>query len=104
MSDISLHTQNIKKNNNISLLIPETKLINQNNKRVTITGNINKITDNNEKEYLKKMYLSYHKEAFWLKYIDFNLYKMDDIKDIYYIGGFSKATKINIDKYKKKFN
>ena len=104
MSDISLHTQNIKKNNNISLLIPETKIINQNNKRVTITGNINKITDNNEKEYLKKMYLSYHKEAFWLKYIDFNLYKMDDIKDIYYIGGFSKATKINIDKYKKKFN
>lgn len=103
MSNISQHTQNINKNNKISLLIPENKLINQNNKRVTITGNINKITDNYEKEYLRNIYLEHHQDAFWLKYIDFNLYKMDEIKDIYYIGGFSKATKINVDKYLNNF-
>lgn len=103
MSDISLHTQNIKKNDKVSLLIPQYGLKNQSQKRVTFTGNINKIIDYDESLKAKNKYLETHPEAFWLKYIDFGMYRMDNIKDIYYIGGFGKATKISINKYLKNF-
>tara|TARA_A100001015_G_scaffold310742_1_gene412701 strand:- start:700 stop:1260 length:561 start_codon:yes stop_codon:yes gene_type:complete len=103
MSDISLHTQNIRKNNKCSILISINGLKNQNQKRVTFTGNIEKIIDKNESLEIQKKYLESHHEAFWLKYIDFGMYRMSNIKDIYYIGGFGKATKININKYLELF-
>ena len=99
MSDISLHTQNIKKNNQSSVLIPINGLKNQSQKRVTFTGNIIKIDNNDEIQKIKNIYLTSHPEAFWLKYIDFGMYRMENIKDIYYIGGFGKATKISVNKY-----
>lgn len=104
MSDISLHTQNIKKNNKISLIIPKYGLKNQSEKRVTFTGNINTQLDKNYNNILKEKYLIQHPEAFWLKYIDFNMYKLDNIKDIYYIGGFGKATKISVKKYLENYH
>ena len=103
MSDISQHTKNINKNNSISLLIPEKGLISSKEKRVTFTGNVNKVIDEYENNYLKDLYLKSHENAYWLKYIDFNMYRMDNIKDIYYIGGFGKATKISVEKYLKKY-
>ena len=99
MSDISLHTQNIKKNNQSSILIPINGLKNQSQKRVTFTGNILKIDQKDEIQKIKNIYLKSHPEAFWLKYIDFGMYRMENIKDIYYIGGFGKATKISVKKY-----
>ena len=60
--------------------------------------------DEYENNYLKDLYLKSHENAYWLKYIDFNMYRMDNIKDIYYIGGFGKATKISVEKYLKKYN
>lgn len=99
MSDISQHTKNVKKNNNTSILIPKFGLTHQNEKRVTITGNIDKIIDNYENKHLIELYKENHPEAFWLNYIDFNLYRMNNIKDINYIGGFGEATKISVSKY-----
>ncbi len=99
MSEISIHTQNIKRNNNISLLIQETNLVDQKGKRVTFTGNIYQILDYDEHYEIRDKYLEDHPEAFWLKYFDFNMYRIDDIKDIYYIGGFGKATRINVNRY-----
>ena len=103
MSDISLHTKNIKNNNQCSILIPINGLKNQSQKRVTFTGDIYKILDHDENLKAKNIYLESHPEAFWLKYIDFGMYKMNHIKDINYIGGFGKATKISINKYLELF-
>ena len=104
MSDISQHSKNINKNNNTSLLIPQRGLTSQNQKRVTITGNIYKIIDQDENNYMKEKYLESHKNAYWLKYIDFNMYRLENIKDIQYIGGFGKATKINVGIYLKNYS
>ena len=83
-------------------------------KRVTFTGNINKISydglsggDENWEEFVdqyKELYRKVHPEAFWVDFPDFDMYRMDLIKDIHYIGGFSKATKISVEKYINKFS
>ena len=102
MSDISQHTKNLKKNNKISLLVTKIGLINQSEERTGISGFVNKI-NKDEIDHYKKIYKTSHNNAFWVDFPDFNLYKMDKVIDIYYIGGFGKATKINVDKYFDKF-
>ena len=114
LSKISKHTQNININNHASILI--TDLSNKKNiassKRVTFSGKINKLVPNNKSEnsaYIYEIakyredYLKKHPGALWVDFPDFEFYRMDLIKDIYYIGGFKKATKISVKKYFQKF-
>ena len=122
-SKMSKHTKNLNKIDSdgfskASLYIRESNVPWDkdviSNKRLTFTGNINKIdyeglSKGDEywdeySEYYKNLYKKVHPEAFWVDFPDFEMYKMDFIKDIYYIGGFSKATKISVDKYLKEFN
>lgn len=123
-SKMSKHTKNLNKIDSdgfskASLYIRESnvpwnKKNTMNSKRLTFTGNINKINYEGlsagdeyweeYNEYYKNLYKKVHPEAFWVDFPDFEMYKMDFIKDIYYIGGFSKATKISVDKYLKEFN
>ena len=124
LSRMSKHTKNIRKEGSdgyskASLYIRENnvpwdKKNAMHSKRVTFTGNINKINydgisggDEYWEEFVdkyKELYRKIHPDAFWVDFPDFEMYRMDLIKDIYYIGGFSKATKISVEKYLKKFN
>ena len=111
LSKISKHTQNINNNNHASILITENpKNLIASSKRVTFSGKINKlIPDNKKDDYIsianeyREEYLKKHPEALWVDFPDFEFYRMDLIKDIYYIGGFKKATKISVKKYFQKF-
>ena len=106
MSDISQHTRNIGKDNRISILIPDNNVnptdLKLNQQRVTLIGNLEKVSGA-DKNYYKDIYRKSHDEAFWVDFSDFNFYKLDKIKDITYIGGFGKATKINVAKYYETF-
>lgn len=123
LSKMSKHTKNISKIGSDgfskgSLYIREANVPWDKNvvtkKRVTFTGNINKIDyegisggDENWEEFVdqyKELYRKVHPDAFWVDFPDFDMYRMDLIKDIYYIGGFSKATKISVEKYINKFS
>ena len=98
MSDISQHTKNIKKNDKVSILVQTIGLKDQTGKRTGLTGIIKKVEDDEIDKY-KKIYKQYHKNAFWIDFPDFKFYKLELIKDIYYIGGFGRATKISVNKY-----
>ena len=123
LSKMSKHTKNISKIGSDgfskgSLYIREANVPWDKNvvtkKRVTFTGNINKINydgisggDENWEEFVdqyKELYRKVHPDAFWVDFPDFDMYRMDLIKDIYYIGGFSKATKISVEKYINRFS
>ena len=122
LSSMSRHTKNLNKNESTfkskgSLYIREQDALWDkqvvSKKRVTFTGNINKINiDSQDKnsnwkeieETYKELYKKIHPDAFWVDFPDFEMYRMDFIKDIYYVGGFSKATKISTEKYLKEFN
>jgi hypothetical protein len=98
MANISMHYRNIQKNNSVSLLITEPTIQSATQKRVLFTGNLNEIKDN-ELDHYKELYKKYHTNAYWIDYIDFNFYRMDEILQIFYVGGFSSATQISISKY-----
>ena len=120
LSKISKHTQNINNNNHASIMINKFNFVESkpeqnfntiaSSKRVTFSGKINKlIPDNKKDDYIsiadeyREEYLKKHPEAIWVDFPDFEFYRMDLIKDIYYIGGFKKATKISVKKYFQKF-
>lgn len=101
MANISMHYRNVQKNNSVSLLITEPTIQSPVQKRVLFTGYLNKVNDDETQSY-KNIYKKYHTDAYWIDYIDFNFYRMDEILQIFYVGGFSSATQISISKYLNK--
>lgn len=113
LSDISRHSMNIKHNNSISIVILEKNFKDLSHKRVIITGNVKKI-DNEYIDYvevpsdktleLKNKFQKSHPNALWIDFPEVYMYELDKIIDIYYVGGFSKATKINVPEFLQYYN
>ena len=109
LSKMSRHTKNIYENTAVSMVILEkNKIENVFQKRVVITGNINKINDDIvDYEYipsdktiqLKDQYTKYHPNSLWIDFPDVSMYILDEIKDIYYISGPTQTVKINPNEY-----
>ena len=103
LSDISLHTKNVEKNNAVSLCIIEENFTSGDQQRVIFTGNLKKIEDEELIHHYKHLYIDSHEDAIWVCLKSFIVYELEEIKDIYYIGGFSKAKKINVKNYLQYF-
>ena len=108
LSSISRHSKNIQDNKSVSIVILEKKIQNIFQKRVVLTGNLKKIENEIMDDYkipselttqYKEIYMKSHPDALWIDFPDVNMYVLDDIKDIFYIGGFAKADKLNVDVY-----
>ena len=102
LSDLSEHTQNIKKNSKISIYysLPEKNKQKLNNPRLTIVGKIKDLNlKKNNKSFIELLdqYTKLEKGAkLWGQFDDFNFYSMNILK-LLYIKGFGKA-------YSKNFN
>ena len=96
-SDLSLHTRNLLVNNYASLCVNEYGFKTATDSRISITGNLIK-KENKEKYYIEK-YIKYHPNADWVNFLDFNVYVMEEIKEISFVGGFGRATRIKINDY-----
>ena len=103
LSDISLHSKNVEKNTAVSLCVMEENFTSGDQQRVIFTGNIKKIVDYELVNHYKHLYIDSHEDALWVCLKSFHMYELDDIKDIYYIGGFAKAKKINVKNYLQYF-
>ncbi len=88
VSDLAVHTKNIKKNPKASIFITEpTKEVKFDNPRVTLIGKMN-LVPKKELEAAKKIYFKKFPEAkIYEQFHDFNLYRLE-ITAIYYVGGF----------------
>ena len=94
-SNLSSHTKNINNNPKSSLVITENRFSNLQNFRFTMTGNIIK---KNKNKYFNKYYKD-HSDEFWINYDDFEIYKMEYINEISFVGGFANAGKIRLKDY-----
>jgi hypothetical protein len=104
ISNLAVHTKNIKKNNKISIMVfaPDKDGDIFNGPRVTLSGKAVKI-DQKEIEEAKKVYLKAHPNAEnWIDFEDFAFYRLE-IEKIYYVGGFGIIEKVTFDEYKDKF-
>ena len=96
-SNLALHTRNILQNNSVSLCVTEYGFKQATDSRVTLVGNLVQKDDNNN--FYKNKFLEYHPNADWITFPDFKVYLFDEIKDISFVGGFGRATKIKQNKY-----
>ncbi len=103
LSDISLHTKNIEKNDAVSICVMEENFTTGDQQRVIFTGNMKKIEEEELIHHYKHLYIDSHEDALWVCLKSFNVYELEDIKDIYYIGGFTKAKRINVNNYLQYF-
>jgi len=100
-SDLSTHTRNLLVNNSASLSVMEYGFNDVSDSRVMLTGDIKKIKNEKVIEDYKNLYLRNHPDSLWITFGDFNVYKMDKIKAIYFVGGFGRANRVKMDDYLK---
>lgn len=101
ISDLAVHTDNINKNPNVSLMIFVADKDGNvfNGARVTFNGKFKKIEDEEAIKKLRKSYLNKHEDAEeFIDFGDFNFYVLEP-DDIYFIGGFGDIGYLDNDKY-----
>lgn len=103
LSDLAVHTKNLKKNSNCSIMVlKEDKDDPFNSARVTFVGKIVKVGDK-EREAYKKMFLAKQPTAKdFADFGDFNYYYIE-IDRVFYVGGFGDIQWIKSADYKKAF-
>ena len=101
ISDLSEHTQNISMNDKVSFYfsLKEKSKTKSNNPRLTITGNIKKLSIDKDSNEFIKLLNSYQEiekgSKMWGMFSDFNFYEFNPVRALY-IEGFGKA-------YQKKY-
>lgn len=95
ISDLAVHTENIKKSPHSSLMIFEPKKTNVfDSPRVTFNGKFVLVKDEKKIAKLRKLYLKKHPDAKeFIDFGDFNYYMME-IESIYFVGGFGDESYI----------
>ena len=103
LSDLAVHTKNIKKNSQASIFVTEpTKEVEFDNPRLTLIGKM-VLVPKKELEEARKLYFKRFPEAkIFEQFHDFSMYRLE-ITDIYYVGGFGPKPIqwLDIKKYQK---
>jgi len=97
-SGMSTHTQDLLADPRCSLTIAAKEFKGAADGRVNLMGKVSKVPPE-ECEALKQLYLEKHPGAFWVHFGDFNWFRMDDIKDIRFVGGFARAGSVTPQEY-----
>jgi len=98
-SSISTHTQDLIADPRCSITIASKEFKGAADGRVNLMGEVNKVPEE-ERESIKAIYLKKHPNAFWVEFGDFTFFRMDNIMDIRFVGGFARAGKVTPDEYK----
>lgn len=90
VSDLAVHTRNLKADDRASLLVTEPEAEDRNAlglARVTLLGPM-AATSPQEEAAVRGLYLERHSDAgYWVDYPDFHFRRME-VQEIYYVGGF----------------
>ncbi|CAM9118754.1 unnamed protein product, partial [Phaeothamnion confervicola] len=98
-STMSSHTGDIAADGRASLTVMSKTFKGAQDGRVTLIGDVNRVTDAAELEAVKAIYRARHPNAFWIDFGDFSFFRMDTVKAIRFVGGFAMAGDITGDDY-----
>jgi len=99
-SGMSQHTQDILVDPRFSLTITSKDFKGAQDGRTSLMGEIEKVPQE-DVERLKELYLKKHPDAFWVNFGDFNYFRMKELKDIRFVGGFAIAGGCTPEEYLK---
>ncbi len=91
LSDLAVHTRNIRTDNRVSLLVedahPDDPLAGS---RATIVGRLMRLTEDPEREAARRRFLAKHQEAsFYAGFGDFAFYRLE-IDTVHLVAGFGR--------------
>merc|ERR1719253_1093083 len=96
---MSAHTVNLLSDGRASLCVTEQGFVGAADARVTLVGTLKKVEDEKASEELRGMYMSSHAGAYWAQFGDFSMYRMEEIEQVSFVGGFARAGSITPDEY-----
>jgi len=97
-SGMSSHTQDLLKDSRCSLTVAMKGFKGAADSRVNLLGNV-KLVPPSDREACKNIYKTKHPNAFWADFGDFNWFRMEEIVDIRFVGGFARAGNVKPEEY-----
>jgi len=102
VSDLAVHTRNLKADDRASLLVTEPESEHRNAlglARVTLMGPLS-ATSPQDQVAVRELYIARHSDAgYWVDYPDFHFRKME-VQEIYYVGGFGVMGWVSEEDYR----
>lgn len=97
-SGMSSHTKNVDVDPRCSLTVTEAAFEGAADARVVLTGNIARL-EGAEADEAREAYRQSHPNAYWVSFGDFKMYRMDEILDVAFVGGFARAGAVTPAEY-----
>eukprot|EP00578_Thalassiosira_sp_NH16_P006635 CAMPEP_0181109454 /NCGR_PEP_ID=MMETSP1071-20121207/18182_1 /TAXON_ID=35127 /ORGANISM="Thalassiosira sp., Strain NH16" /LENGTH=329 /DNA_ID=CAMNT_0023193145 /DNA_START=64 /DNA_END=1053 /DNA_ORIENTATION=+ len=97
-SGMSTHTQDLLADPKCSVTIASKEFKGAADGRVNLMGKVT-LVGAEERDAMKEIYLAKHPGAFWVNFGDFNWFRMEEIVDIRFVGGFARAGSITPKDY-----
>jgi len=97
---MSGHTKNLVQDARAALTVTEADFAGAADARAVFTGRVTRITDKAEDAAARVAYKAAHPNAFWADFGDFKMYRMDEILDVSFVGGFARAGGVTVEEYR----
>ncbi|XP_071686422.1 uncharacterized protein [Rutidosis leptorrhynchoides] len=97
-SPLAIHTRNLLADPRCTLVVQIPGWSGLSNARVTIFGDVVPLPED-EQEWAHKQYIAKHQQGPSQKWGNFYYFRMQNISDIYFIGGFGTVAWVNVREY-----
>ncbi|XP_042402444.1 uncharacterized protein LOC121992268 isoform X2 [Zingiber officinale] len=98
LSPLAIHTRNLLADPRCTLVVQIPGWSSLSNARVTIFGDVTPLPSN-QQEWARKQYMAKHQQWASHQWGNFYYYRMQNISDIYFIGGFGTVAWIDVNEY-----
>uniref|UniRef100_A0A7N0SWM9 CREG-like beta-barrel domain-containing protein n=1 Tax=Kalanchoe fedtschenkoi TaxID=63787 RepID=A0A7N0SWM9_KALFE len=97
-SPLAIHTRNLLADPRCTLVVQIPGWSGLSNARVTIFGDVYPLPEE-QQEWAHKQYISKHQQGPSQQWGNFYYFRMENISDIYFIGGFGTVAWVNVKEY-----
>lgn len=97
-SPLAIHTRNLLSDPRCTLVVQTPGWSGLSNARVTIFGDVVPLPAE-QQEWARKQYIAKHQQWASQQWGNFYYYRMQNISDIYFIGGFGTVAWVNVQQY-----
>ncbi|XP_068637863.1 uncharacterized protein [Aristolochia californica] len=97
-SPLAIHTRNLMEDPRCTLVVQIPGWSGLSNARVTIFGDVFPLPED-EQEWAHKQYIAKHQQGPSQQWGNFYYFRMENISDIYFIGGFGTVAWVEVKKY-----